>query len=240
MKPTVKAIVLGLTLTFANPSLAVSGIPVIDGSAIAKQTEQHLVELAEMAKQLVEAKAQLEQLKANVNALTGNKGFSDIMQMGGIDPAITNTFEDLLKGNTADLADKAKSYLDNLPSSCEKAKNKEMCEQVSLSGIVQMDFVEKLNKQLENKLRTITELSERAKQAQDMKSMAELQAQISLEANSLSVLQLQAENFEKLQKAQQKIVAKQAAERDEKRRMEAIKSSNSQTKSSRNFSDLMN
>lgn len=221
MKPIMKTITLSLTLAISHTSLA-GGIPVIDGTSIATQTQQHLLELAEMGKQLVEAKNQLEQLKANVTALTGNKGFSDIMKMGGVDPAITGTFDDLLKGNTAGLTEKAKAYLDNLPSSCTDAKNKSMCEQVNLGGIAQIDFIEKLNKQIENKLQTISTLSERAKQAQDMKSMAELQAQISLEANSIATLQLQANNFEKLQDAQRKIVAQQQQEQMNKTRWQAV------------------
>lgn len=239
-KPIMKTITLSLTLAISHTSLA-GGIPVIDGTSIATQTQQHLLELAEMGKQLVEAKNQLEQLKANVTALTGNKGFSDIMKMGGIDPAITGTFDDLLKGNTAGLTEKAKAYLDNLPSSCADAKNKSMCEQVNLGGIAQIDFVEKLNQQLERKLQTISDLSERAKQAKDMKSMAELQAQISLEANSIATLQLQADNFEKLQAAQRKIVAQQAAERDAERRLKALKSTNkNQNLKQQNFSNLLN
>lgn len=230
-----------LTLTLAITQSFAAGIPTIDGAAIQQNMANHLKELAEMGKQLTEAKNQVEQLKANVNALTGNKGFSDILKMGGVDPAITGTFDDLLKGNTAGLTEKAKAYLDNLPSSCADAKNKSMCEQVNLGGIAQIDFIEKLNKQIENKLQTISALSERAKQAQDMKSMAELQAQISLEANSIATLQLQADNFEKLQDAQRKIVAQQAAERDAERRLKALKSTNNnQNSKQQNFSNLLN
>lgn len=230
-----------LTLTLAITQSFAAGIPTIDGAAIQQNMANNLKELAEMGKQLTEAKNQVEQLKANVNALTGNKGFSDILKMGGIDPAITGTFDDLLKGNTAGLTEKAKAYLDNLPSSCADAKNKSMCEQVNLGGIVQIDFIEKLNKQIENKLQTISALSERAKQAKDMKSMAELQAQISLEANSIATLQLQADNFEKLQDAQRKIVAQQAAERDAERRLKALKSTNNnQNLKQQNFSNLLN
>lgn len=211
-----------LTLTLAITQSFAAGIPTIDGAAIQQNMANNLKELAEMGKQLTEAKNQVEQLKANVNALTGNKGFSDILKMGGVDPAITGTFDDLLKGNTAGLTEKAKAYLDNLPSSCADAKNKSMCEQVNLGGIAQIDFIEKLNKQIENKLQTISDLSERAKQAKDMKSMAELQSQISLEANSLSALQLQADNFEKLQAAQRKIVAQQQQEQMNKTRWQAV------------------
>lgn len=239
MRTLIKTTALILTLAITQSFAA--GIPTIDGAAIQQNMANNLKELAEMGKQLTEAKNQVEQLKANVNALTGNKGFSDILKMGGVDPAITGTFDDLLKGNTAGLTEKAKAYLDNLPSSCADAKNKSMCEQVNLGGIAQIDFIEKLNKQIENKLQTISTLSERAKQAQDMKSMAELQAQISLEANSIATLQLQADNFEKLQDAQRKIVAQQAAERDAERRLKALKSTNNnQNLKQQNFSNLLN
>ena len=134
MKPQLKnALVIALTLVITTPALA-GGIPVIDGAAIATAEKNSLAELAQMAKQLAEAKAQVEQLKANVKALTGSKGFSEILNMGGIDPQITGTLEDLMKGNTSSLTSKAKEYLDSLPD-CGDSRDKSMCEQAHLGGV---------------------------------------------------------------------------------------------------------
>lgn len=234
MKPQLKnALVIALTLVITTPALA-GGIPVIDGAAIATAEKNSLAELAQMAKQLAEAKAQVEQLKANVKALTGSKGFSEILNMGGIDPQITGTLEDLMKGNTSSLTSKAKEYLDSLPD-CGDSRDKSMCEQAHLGGVAQLDFAEKLHEQLNNKLRKITELSEKAKSATDMKSMAEIQAQIQLEGNSIAVLQQQADNFAKMQDAKQQLAAKQAAERNIQRRVKAI--SNKTRKTNSSYSD---
>ena len=239
MKPQLKsALVIALTLVITTPALA-GGIAVIDGAAIATAEKNSLAELAQMAKQLAEAKAQVEQLKANVKALTGSKGFSEILNMGGIDPQITGTLEDLMKGNTSS---KAKEYLDSLPD-CGDSRDKSMCEQAHLGGVAQLDFAEKLHEQLNNKLRKITELSEKAKSATDMKSMAEIQAQIQLEGNSIAVLQQQADNFAKMQDAKQQIVVRQRAERDAKHRWEAVsdalKSNSNTTTSKTSYSTLM-
>lgn len=234
MKPQLKnALVIALTLVITTPALA-GGIPVIDGAAIATAEKNSLAELAQMAKQLAEAKAQLEQLKASVKAMTGDKGFTEILNMGGIDPQITDTLEDLMKGNTSGLTAKAKAYLDSLPD-CGDSRDKSMCEQAHLGGVAQLDFAEKLHEQLNNKLRKITELSEKAKSATDMKSMAEIQAQIQLEGNSIAVLQQQADNFTKMQDAKQQLAAKQAAERNIQRRVKAI--SNKTRKTNGSYSD---
>lgn len=242
MKSQLKsALVIALTLVITTPALA-GGIPVIDGAAIATAEKNSLAELAQMAKQLAEAKAQVEQLKANVKALTGSKGFSEILNMGGIDPQITGTLEDLMKGNTSSLTSKTKEYLDSLPD-CGDSRDKSMCEQAHLGGVAQLDFAEKLHEQLNNKLRKITELSEKAKSATDMKSMAEIQAQIQLEGNSIAVLQQQADNFAKMQDAKQQIVVRQRAERDAKHRWEAVsdalKSNSNTTTSKTSYSTLM-
>ena len=242
MKSQLKsALAIALTLAITTPALA-GGIPVIDGAAIATAEKNSLAELAQMAKQLAEAKAQLEQLKASVKAMTGDKGFTEILNMGGIDPQITGTLEDLMKGNTSGLTSKAKDYLDSLPD-CGNSRDKAMCEQAHLGGVAQLDFAEKLHEQLNNKLRKITELSEKAKSATDMKSMAEIQAQIQLEGNSIAVLQQQADNFAKMQDAKQQLAAKQATERDAKRRWEAVsdalKTSSNTATSKESYSTLM-
>ena len=241
MKSKLKSSILGLAISIAG-TVHAQGIPVFDSANVQQNIKNHLQSLAEMAKQLAEAKNQVEQLKANVDALSGVKGFSDILQLGGFDPQITATMEDLLKGNTSGLTDKAKAYFDALPS-CNGAKDKNMCEQVGLAGVAQMDFAEKMNDQIHEKLKTITELSERAKQAPDMKSMAELQAQITLEGNSIAALQLQADNFAKAQEAQRQIVAKQAKSKFAKKRWESItnaKNPSVSTKDENQASKLLN
>ena len=241
LKTTLKATAIALTLAIISPSYA-GGIAVFDGAAISQATANSLKELAEMAKQLAEAKAQVEQLKANVNALTGMKGFSDILQGGGLDSQIPGSIKDLLNGNTSTLMEKSSKYFDDKPD-CDGYKDKAMCEQAMLSGVAQLDYAEKLNQQLDKKLQTITELSERAKQAKDMKSMAELQAQIALEGNSIAVLKQQSDNLEYIQKAKKDIIVKQAKERNSNRHLNAIKNSlkkNHNKDNGNKFSNLLN
>ncbi len=238
--------ILLMSLFLASNAVFAGGIPVVDASAIKQAAAHNLKELAEMAKQLIEAQNQVTQLKANVKALTGDKGFSKVMEMGGVDKEILTSFDDLLSGDTKFLAEKAKKYLEDLPD-CSKSKDTQLCESSSLSNIAQLDFAEKLNSQISGKLQTITELSEKIKSAKDMKSMSEIQAMIGLEANSISLIQQQANNFARLQESQNRIAAQQLHDSYANSQWEVFSKGTGtdaatvrDRKSSDDFSDLMN
>ena len=217
-----KTKILTLSLTCAITAVAhAGGIPVIDTAAISQSVQNSVKELAEMAKQLEEAQKQLEQMKASVKAMTGVKGFSDILEMGGIDPQITKTFDDLLKGDTSALTESAKKYFDNLPN-CKNSKNQSLCEQSALAGVAQVDYAEKLNAQMETELKEIEKLSHRIKQTQDMKSIAEMQADIALKGNKIAVLQQQSADYQRALAGNKEIAEKQAWEKIRKERWEAF------------------
>ena len=76
-----------------------------------------------------------------------------------------------------------------------------------------------------------------------MKSMAELQAQIALEGNSIAVLKQQSDNLEYIQKAKKDIIVKQEKERNSNRHLNAIKNSlkkNHNKDNGNKFSNLLN
>lgn len=237
-----RLLTLTLTLTLAVNAHA-GGIPVIDTAAISQSVQNSVKELAEMAKQLEEAQKQLEQMKASVKAMTGVKGFSDILEMGGVDPQIMKTFDDLLKGDTSQLTESAKKYFDELPN-CKDAKNPAICEQASLAGVAQMEYAEKLNKQMENELKEIEKLSHRIKQTQDMKSIAELQADIALKSNRIAVLQHQSADYQRTIKAMQVVDTQQKHEQFHKNRWKNISKDfemfNSKIEKGKSYDNLMN
>lgn len=202
------ALVLCIVGGLTYPSVQAGGIPVIDSANIAQSAMNSLKELAEMAKQLQEAKNQLTELKKQVKAISGVKGFSDILDAGGIEHEITASLSDLLNGNLSSLTAKGGEH----GIKCEESQysGKNYCEDMLLTNISQLDYIEKLEQQFEKKAQKITELSERIKSAQDIKSMSELQANISLEANSLALLQQQTSMYMQLTETKARLAYQKA------------------------------
>ena len=212
MKTLPKHIMLAAVLgaTVLQPVYA-GGIPVFDGTAISQSVINSLKELAEMAKQLQEAKNQLVELKKQVNALTGDKGFSETMRLGGLDETLQNTFGDLLKGNTGSLIEKSETYLGKgakgIKCDSDDSVTKTLCESSALGNISMLDYIDKLGVQYDIKLKKIEELSEKIKQTEDMKGIAELQAAIALEGNSIAILQQQTQTFRELTDTRKRMYA---------------------------------
>lgn len=212
MKTLPKRIMLAAVLgaTVLQPVYA-GGIPVFDGTAISQSVINSLKELAEMAKQLQEAKNQLVELKKQVNALTGDKGFSETMRLGGLDETLQNTFGDLLKGNTGSLIEKKETYLGKgINCDSDDSVTQSLCESSTLSNVSMLDYIDKLGEQYDIKLKKIEELSEKIKQTEDMKGIAELQAAIALEGNSIAILQQQTQTFRDLNDTRQRMAAQKA------------------------------
>lgn len=215
MKTLPKRLILAATLTaIALQPAQAGGIPVFDGAAITQSVANTMRELAEMSKQLEEARNQLVELKKQVKAMTGDKGFGEIMKLGGLDEELQTTFGDLLKGNTGSLAEKSATYLGKgakgINCDSDDDVTKSLCESSVLSNVSMLNYIDKLDKQYENKLKKIEELAEKIKQTEDMKSIAELQASISLEANSIAILQQQTQTFRDLNNTRQRMFAQKS------------------------------
>ena len=209
-KRSALALVLTSAMAFSGTSAYATGIPVVDGAAIAQSVTNHIENIAQMAKQLTEAQKQLQQMKQQYQAITGNKGSADILKNGGISDDILSSFEDLMKGNTADIAQRVQDYFGK-NINCPDGANKAFCT-AEYEGIIKEAYAEKLNTELQNRLQKVQELSQRAQSANDAKSMQELQANIALEANAIAILKQQSDNFERLQEAQKEIAIKKAKE----------------------------
>lgn len=217
----VKKLVLIVSLTTTT---SFAGIPVIDAAALAEQKKHNIQVIAEWVKNLQEAQAQVTELKNQVNALTGDKGFATVLELGGIDKTIISDFESLLKGENVDLSGLSEKYLPNIDNVCGDGDGttSSLCKTTSKSNLARLDFVEKLNNQIGKKLDTITELSKKISQARDMKSMSELQANISLEANSIALLQQQATNFRELNTVQTRLYNQRVSQQSAKNEWEAF------------------
>ncbi len=200
IRPVALVILLsGLSMTESYAG----GIPVIDTASNAQNAAHYVKELAEMAKQLSMAKNQLTQLKSQLKAMTGFKGFVDVLQQGGLDTELLTSYEDLLNGDTSAIMKRAEETLGDID--CSKAKDEKICKSSVLSNISSLNYLEKLSRQFDAKINRITELSQKAQSATDVKSMAEVQAAISLEANSIAMLQQQRQAFKDIAETKQRL-----------------------------------
>ena len=215
MKNT-KSLILTAILSTSFATATAGGIPVFDGVANARDAIHQAQEVVQMAKEVKQwadtikhYANELKQLKDTHNALSGLK------KLVSYDPdlkALVDSFEDLMSGNPEQILSRAEKYFEGLDKLCQDAKNKEVCQNASLSEIVQLDFSEKLNQKLNDELKTIEKLQQKAATAMDTKSIAEVQAAIGLQQNKIQLLAIQTENFNRLQQAQKEIVSRQARE----------------------------
>lgn len=208
MRLTLKPIALALAISITANTQA-TGIPVVDAASNAQNAIHYVKELAEMANQLSVARNQLTNLKDQLQAMTGFKGFSEILANGGLDTEILDTFEDLLSGDTSAIMSKAEDMLTGgIDCSGEIGIGKTLCEGSLLSDVATFNYIEQLSEQFDKKLEKISALSEKVTTANDVKSMAEIQAAISLEANSIALLQQQTQAFEAMNKTKQELFQK--------------------------------
>ena len=212
----IKPLILTVILSASFATATAGGIPVFDGVANARDAIHQAQEVVQMAKEVKQwadtikhYANELKQLKDTHNALSGLK------KLVSYDPdlkALVDSFEDLMSGNPEQILSRAEKYFEGLDKLCQDAKNKEVCQNASLSEIVQLDFSEKLNQKLNDELKTIEKLQQKAAAAVDTKSIAEVQAAIGLQQNKIQLLAIQTENFNRLQQAQKEIVSRQARE----------------------------
>ena len=211
----IKPLILTAILSVSVATATAGGIPVFDGVANGRDTIHQAQEIVQMAKEvkhwvdtIKHYKNELSELKDTKQALNGLKGLvsydKDVADL-------INGFDDLMKGNPDQILNRAEKYFDELAKQCEKmnADKKKTCQQATLGEIMQEDFAERLNKRFEKELKNIEDLQQKAANAKDAKSIAEVQAAIGLQQNKIQLLALQADNFNRLQQARKEIAEKQ-------------------------------
>ena len=237
-----KKLILAALLSATFATATAGGIPVFDGVANGRDTIHQMQEILQMAKEVKQwadtikhYSNELRQLKDTHKALSGLK------ELVSYDPDVrdlVNSFEDLMSGNPDKILSRAEQYFDGLDKLCQDAKNKEMCQNASLSEIVKLDFSEKLNKRFEKELENIEILQKKAANAEDAKSIAEVQAAIALQQNKIQLLAIQTENFNRLQQAQKDIARRQAREEMGKAVWATYTRNNETTTKNSGYSDL--
>ena len=162
---SIKPLILTAILSVSVATASAGGIPVIDGVSNAQDAIHYAKEVVQMAKEVKQwadtikhYSNELKQLKDTHNALSGLKKLvsydSDVRDL-------VNSFEDLMSGNPDKILSRAEKYFDGLDKLCQDAKNKEMCQNASLSEIVKLDFSEKLSKKFEDEMNNIDILQQK-------------------------------------------------------------------------------
>ena len=211
-----KKLILTAVLTATFATATAGGIPVFDGVANGRDAIHQAKEIIQMGKEVKQWAATIKHYANELKQLKNtHKALSGLKKLVSYDPDVrdlVNSFEDLMSGNPDKILSRAEQYFDGLDKLCQDAKNKEMCQNASLSEIVKLDFSEKLSKKFEDELNNIDILQKKAANATDAKSIAEVQAAIALQQNKIQLLAIQTENFNRLQQAQREIADKQARE----------------------------
>lgn len=210
-----------IILLLSNMVYAQSGIPTIDLSAI-----------AQMKTQLEEAQKRLIELKNQVKAVTGYKGFGETI---ALTQDIVNSFDNLLKNDISHLTSKSKELFGK-EINCESGND--LCKVSSLVNVSNLDYLEKLGNQISQKMDTINNLSQKIKETQDIKSINELQATIALEMNSIALLQQQSDAFIQLNETKSKIYQKQKFNEYSKKQWENLEKSDNNL--NKNYSKFLN
>ena len=234
-KSLIKGSVLAVAMALSQQALA-GGIPVIDASvlgtsqmSIQQDAMNFAKDIAEQAKRLAEQQIQNQLSKLSLGALKHASwiDFKELARVGGVDEKMINTFESLLNGKIpSDLTDKARKYFTEITDICNQkgftTVAKDLCRRSQYSAVAQIDYAEKLNNEINQKIKNIENLAQQVRQAQDVKAVAEVQAQLQAELTSVQLLKLQSDNFQRMQEAQKEIADKQARDYYEAERRKTI------------------
>lgn len=223
MKFAKKAVVVLLTATLAFSSVTsqASGIPVIDGAAAAQRAQNFLQEMAEMAKQLTEMKAQLDQAKKQYKALTGSRNLGDILNNPAIRSALPadwqKVYDNIQRGGYKGLDGTAAAIADaaGLMNRCKRLTNeqsKQSCESQAVQSAQVKSDLKKAFDAAEIRLKQIEGLMGQINSATDPKAIADLQARIQSEQAKIQNEQTRIQMYKMMQEENQKILAQQRSE----------------------------
>ena len=212
VKKTVCAVLVGSSLVLGMPSATASGIPVIDGAAIAKMVEQAIVMKEQVDNQL----KQINELKSQVKAVTGNRNLGNILKTEAYEQLpdewkkVYRSAEKLKDGNYKDLLN-SKGY--NANADTERLSK-------------QFDLTLRAIQDSEVRMKNIDKLMNQINQTNDIKAAQDLQNRIALENSKIQQNQTNLDMLYRYMELDEKVQMKKRAARDSCRRQNVIKDSN--------------
>lgn len=211
MNRSIVAGLMTLAFTFQMPAQA-QGIPVIDAANL----EQALQNIAAWQRQLQAMQQQYDQQVAQFKALTGARGFGDILNNPLLQKYLPlnwqQVYQGVRTGNMSDLAAAARQQ--NLIYDClaQAGQSQQLCR-AQLGATYQVrDIFQKAYDTAVAQFDRIAQLQSQIGKTDDPKGIAELQARIGTEQTVLQNAMLQAQLGQQLAEAENKLILQQRAE----------------------------
>lgn len=191
-----------------------SGIPTYDGAAMANAVKQ----LIEMANQLNNMKAQLQQQITEYKALTGSRNFGAILNNPELRSALPSdwqqVYDNIQKGGYKGLDGTAQAIADaaKLTEKCQYLKNgesKKACEAQAVQAAQTKSHIGKALEAAQKRLNQIEGLMTQINRTQDPKAIAELQARIGIEQAMIQNESTRLQMYKMMSEANEKMLAEQ-------------------------------
>jgi type IV secretion system protein VirB5 len=230
-------LVAAVFLMFSLSAFA-TGIPVVDGAAIANSKMEHFESIAKYVEQIAQLKSQLEQMERQYEALTGSRNLGKILydsrfrqylpeDWKGVYDAVRNGGYAGLSGDAAAIRAAVKRFdaCQHITDSVRKAS----CEARAAKGAVDKAFALKAFDMAKERIGQIEGLMNQISSTEDPKAIAELQARIAIEQAALAnedtklrMLQMVAAAEDRLIRQQQEELTAQERSRTKGIELEAI------------------
>lgn len=202
-------------LTCSNGAIA-QGIPVFDGANFANMLQQ----LSAWQQQLQAMQAQYNQLQSQYQALTGARGFGDLLANPLLQTALPadlqQAYAGLKSGNLAPAAQFARNQ--NMVYDCQNLTGTAYtnCKSQLNVNYQNQDMFNSAYKTAQQQSQRISDLQSQINLTQDPKAIAELQARIQTEGLSQQNAMLQAQLATQLAKNQVDLIQQQGTEATKK------------------------
>lgn len=187
----IKSKVLGILTLSCSINAFATGIPVVDAVQNAQSQMEFVQKAAHWAKQIAEYQKSLDQLKDQTTAITGFKGITSFVDENQVKQAVTNSFDKILRGEFVGENEGVKSEFLGDKNPCDDyvvANEKEQCNINRELNIANVAHIQTSNTVIEGMMTRLTEYSQKIQTTTDMKSIAELEAAIAVESNSIQLL----------------------------------------------------
>lgn len=200
-----------VSLSMAGPARA-QGIPVIDMANL----EQALQNIAAWQRQLQSMQQQYEQQVAQFKALTGARGFGDVLSNPLLQKYLPMNWQQVYQGvrtgNMSEVASAARQQQMIYDCLAQTGQSQQLCRAQLAAPYQVRDIFQKAYDAAVAQFDRIAQLQSQISKTDDPKGVAELQARIGTEQTVLQNAMLQAQLGQQLAEAENKMILQQRAE----------------------------
>lgn len=211
----VAAFILSATLaTTATTPAHASGIPVVDGAAIADRAIKHAESITKYAEQIAVLKDQLDNQRRHLESLTGTRNLGDILNNPAIREALPEDARQVLRAANATGGDfgeilKRIEREERLTGNYETDR-KNLDARADSLALRSQALMEQTQKAMTARMTQVNKLQSQINQTQDPKAIADLQARLLVEQANIQVDQSRADGLQRQLQAEQALMEAQA------------------------------